>query len=63
MTTPEERRPRLYRVKEVARELTMSERHIARLIATNELPVVRFGRAVRISSADVDALIARCRTP
>lgn len=43
-----------FTVAEVAERLRISERHIRRTIANDELVAHRFGRAVRISPAELD---------
>src|SRR4051812_1113641 len=45
-------------VGDVADRLRISEREVRRWIAAGRLPVVRFGRAVRIRPADLAQLIA-----
>jgi excisionase family DNA binding protein len=47
----------LFTVSEVAQRLRLSERQIRRMIADGRIPVVRLGRAVRIRSEVVAALI------
>jgi len=49
----------LLSVPDVADALALSTRAIRRMIASGELPVVRFGRAIRIRQIDLDALIGR----
>lgn len=43
---------------EVGARLSLSTRTVARLVADGELPVVRIGRLVRVTPADLDAFIA-----
>lgn len=43
-------------IPEAAQRLAVSQRFIQRLIASGELPVHRFGRAVRIKRATLDQL-------
>ena len=43
----------LLRVSEVAAVLGLGRTKVYELIATKQLPVVRFGRAVRVSSASL----------
>src|SRR4051812_19995681 len=50
--------PVLLLVADVATRLRISERELRRWIAAGRLPVVRFGRAVRIRPADLAQLIA-----
>lgn len=47
----------LLSVEETAAILRLSTRHLRRLIARRELPVVRIGRAVRVQPADLRALL------
>jgi excisionase family DNA binding protein len=47
----------LLTVKETAAMLRLSVRSVRRMIADQRLPVVRFGRAIRIRSSTVAALI------
>ena len=49
----------LLSVTDVADALALSTRAIRRMIASGELPTVRFGRAIRIRQIDLDALIGR----
>jgi excisionase family DNA binding protein len=49
--------PPLLTVKETAAMLRLSVRSVRRMIADQRLPVVRFGRAIRIRSSTVAALI------
>lgn len=53
------REPKLVRVSDAARELTLSIRMTWRLIAEGQLKVVRFGRAVRVTRASLDDLVAQ----
>ena len=50
--------PALLLVADVSTRLRISEREVRRWIAEGHLPVVRFGRAVRIRPADLAQLIA-----
>jgi excisionase family DNA binding protein len=52
---------RFYTVNQVAEMLTMSARSIWRRIKDRELPVHKFGRAVRISHPDLMAFLATRR--
>lgn len=45
--------PLLLRVSEVAAVLGLGRTKVYELIATKQLPVVRFGRAVRVSSVSL----------
>lgn len=47
----------LLSVDETAALLRLSPRHLRRLIARGELPVVRIGRAVRVQPVDLRAFI------
>jgi excisionase family DNA binding protein len=49
----------LLRVDEVARRLDVSMRSTRRLIALQQLPTVRIGRAVRVSAAALDTFCAK----
>lgn len=49
----------LLSVADVADVLAVSIRTIRRMIASGELPTVRFGRAIRVRQIDLDALIGR----
>jgi excisionase family DNA binding protein len=44
-------------VGELAKQLRLSERQIRRMIADGRIPVLRFGRAVRIKPAVAAALL------
>ncbi|MEO8656239.1 MAG: helix-turn-helix domain-containing protein [Ramlibacter sp.] len=48
---------RLMTVAEVASQLQVSTRTVRRLIAADELKVVRIGRAIRIHPADLKAYV------
>jgi len=52
------RLPRLLTVDEVAQGVRASKRAVWRWIRDGRLPVVRFGRSVRIRPADYERLIA-----
>lgn len=43
-------------IPQAAERLAVSKRFVERLIATDELPVHRFGRTVRIKCTDLDEL-------
>lgn len=45
----------VYKIEEAAEALSLSERTVRRMIARGELRVHRFGRAVRIPAAEVQA--------
>ena len=49
----------LLSVDGVAKALQLSVRTVRRMIASGELPVIRFGRAVRVRQLDLDAFIGR----
>jgi excisionase family DNA binding protein len=49
---------RLLTRHEVGAILAVNLRHVDRLLATNELPVVRIGKSVRVRPADLDEFIA-----
>ena len=50
--------PQLVTLGEAANRLAVSKRHLQRLIARGELPAVRVGECVRISTAVLAAFIA-----
>lgn len=50
---------RLLRLDEVADRLNVSITTVRRLVAADELPVVRVGKAVRVRPADVEDYIRR----
>jgi excisionase family DNA binding protein len=52
----------LLRVPEIARRLQLAQRSVWRLIDGGELKVHRFGRAVRVSEADLAAFQAQHRS-
>jgi excisionase family DNA binding protein len=54
--------PILYTVKDVSLLLQVAQSFVYKLIETNELRAVKFGRAVRIHPQDLEELIARNRT-
>jgi excisionase family DNA binding protein len=54
----EEDRPSLLRVPEFARQVQLSRSTIYELIERNELPVVRYGTAVRIPATAVAEFVA-----
>lgn len=47
----------LLTVPEVADLLRLSVRQVRRMVASGELPVLRFGRSVRVSREQVEALL------
>lgn len=47
-----------YTVAEVAARLKLSTRQVYRMVDTNELPCIRFGRTIRIPVRVLDDLIA-----
>jgi excisionase family DNA binding protein len=53
---------RLLTRAEVADQLRVAPRTVARLLASGELPYVRIGRAVRVRTYDLDHFVARHRT-
>jgi len=53
--------PRFFTIDQVAEFLNLSSRSVRRLIDDGQLPVHRFGRAVRIAEADLRAFIAARR--
>ena len=54
---PRTARPMLLRIPEVAAELRLGRSSGYQLIKAGELPVVRIGRAVRVSRADLEAWV------
>lgn len=56
-----ERSDQLLTVKQVAERLAISEKTVRRLIDAGELPIIRFGRLIRITPADLDRFIAARR--
>jgi len=56
------RQPDLLKIRDSAAYLNCCETLLRKLVGSGELPVVRFGRAVRIQRADLDALIERSRS-
>ena len=55
------RTPRFFTVDNVAEFLSLSPRSVRRLIDDHQLPVHRFGRAVRIAEDDLRIFIATHR--
>ena len=49
----------LLTVRDVMRELNLGRTKVYELIGTKQLPVVRFGRAVRVSSASLQRWVER----
>jgi excisionase family DNA binding protein len=49
----------VFRVREVARTLQISDRSARRLIASGELPSIRIGRCRRVSASALAAFIAK----
>lgn len=49
--------PILLRVSEVSRLLGLSRPGIYKLLATNQLPVVRIGKSVRVPAGALDAWV------
>ena len=58
MTEPKE--PDFQTVAEVAHDLSVSEKHIRRLIKIGKLPSYRFGHAVRVRRRDKEAYQKSC---
>jgi excisionase family DNA binding protein len=48
---------RLLTVSEAAKQLSLSERTLRRMIASGDLPAVRLGRAVRVRQEEVFYLV------
>lgn len=53
--------PPLLSIKETALILKASEKTVHRLIKDSKLPVIRYGRVVRIAQTDLDRFIAAHR--
>ena len=51
--------PQLITVAEVATSFRMSVRSVRRMTASDELPIVRIGRAVRITSTAVESFMSQ----
>ncbi len=51
--------PLLLTIAQVAKTLNIGRTKVYELIATKQLPVVRFGRAVRVSSASLQRWVER----
>lgn len=49
--------PALFSITQAAERLNVGERMVRRLVSERRLPYVKVGRHVRISAADVEALI------
>jgi excisionase family DNA binding protein len=48
-------------VDDVAEELRVSSKHVRRLVANGDLPIYRFGKAIRIAREDFDSWVDRHR--
>jgi len=62
MTDPANLELAMLQVDEVAHLIKVSNKTVRRWIAANELAVVRFGRSVRVSQAELTRFVA-ARTP
>jgi predicted DNA-binding transcriptional regulator AlpA len=51
----------LWKAKQAARFLAISERHLWTLTQRGEVPAIRLGDCVRYDPADLRALIANCK--
>lgn len=51
----------LLTVEQAAQRMSMSERHVRRLVAERRIAHHKLGRSVRLDPADVDAYIAEAR--
>lgn len=51
--TTQSTQPLLLTIPQVAKSLNLGRTKVYHLIATKQLPVMRFGRAVRVSSASL----------
>jgi excisionase family DNA binding protein len=47
----------LLTIPEVANLLRLSVRQVRRMVASGDLPVLRFGRSVRVSGEEVEAMM------
>ena len=63
MPDPAPDRPALREVAQVAHRLNMSQEHVRRLLRTRKLPGVNLDGRWRVELRDVEAYIARHRTP
>lgn len=64
MPSTHEPDPKFLTIPQAAERLNVSARFIERLIASRDLPVHRFGRAVRIKCTTLDALAEKAeRSP
>ena len=61
MTSTDNPLQRLFNIKETSAVLNASEKTVRRLIRDGKLPVIRYGRMVRIAQADLDRFIAAHR--
>ena len=52
---------RFLTIDEVAELLRLSTRQVRRLVTRGDIAVHRFGRALRISGADLETYMTRCR--
>jgi excisionase family DNA binding protein len=57
-TLPGSDRPRLIRIPDAARDISISERHLREQILRGRIPIVRIGRSVRISREVLDRIVA-----
>lgn len=53
------RNHRLFSARTLAEELDLTERHIRRLMATGELPVIRIGNPVRVPREALEEFIQK----
>jgi excisionase family DNA binding protein len=58
LVQPNEARPRLVTVAEVADQLRVSNMTVYRLVQAGQLPAIRVGRSYRIREDDVDKYLA-----
>jgi excisionase family DNA binding protein len=58
-----DRRESLMTVKDVARQLRVSESTVRRLVSSGDLAVARLGGVIRFSPTSVDELISGATTP
>ena len=56
-TTKQTERPRLWKAREAAEFLAISERHLWSMTQRGEIPCVRLGECVRYDPADLRAMI------
>lgn len=53
--------PEWFSTTDAAKQLGMTQRAVYRFIDTGQLPAYRFGRVIRVRSADLNEFIERAR--